>query len=217
MKTLANRLLSAPHALLISSLIMASLLLPVLVKAESTPVPKYKVEVIVFEHYALKGWTEERWPEEVELPSTHKSTPLSSKGVSPLWMRSRTNQLNAVEQKMRNSYRVLFHQTWSQNAYKSKKSPTVLIENDRKGGSTFLGTVRLYKTRFAHIEIDLELEKRIPTKVREAFAQNQQTPLAELPSHWRFSLKEARKIKPGELHYIDHPLFGVLIQVHKEK
>ncbi len=183
--------------------------------AQAEEVPRYTVEMIIFEHYALKSWTEEHWPDEIELPSMEKSTALSTHGTSPLYIQNSQKTLDNVVKKMGKGYRVLFHQAWSQNAYKSKNAPKIIIENDRQGGSQMLGTVKLNKTRFAHVEVDLEFEKSIPNKIREAFAENQQLALEDLPSHWRFTLKESRKIKEGQLHYIDHPLFGVLVQLHK--
>ncbi|VAW48042.1 hypothetical protein MNBD_GAMMA04-2364 [hydrothermal vent metagenome] len=177
--------------------------------------PNYTIEVIIFENLALKGWTEERWPDEIGLPNTDNSVSLSAPQKSRLYLKKRKTQLKNVSAKVAKNYRILFHQAWSQNAYSPKKTPTVLIENDRTGSSNLLGTVKLYKTRFAHVQLDLEIKKRIPSKIRKAVAQNQQVNLEYLPTHWRFNLVESRKIKPGELHYIDHPLFGILVQIHK--
>jgi hypothetical protein len=178
-------------------------------------VPRYTVEVIVFENYALRGWTEEHWPDEIELPITKDSTSIFTTGKRPLFIEHAKTSLDTVAKKISKNYRVLFHRAWIQNAIDTKNAPTTLIENTQEGGTQIVGTIKLYKTRFAHVEVDLEFEKAIPAKIREAFAENQQLALEDLPSHWRFNLKEARKIKEGELHYIDHPLFGVLVKVHK--
>ncbi|WP_051640697.1 CsiV family protein [Thiomicrorhabdus sp. Milos-T2] len=181
-------------------------------------VPSYKIEVIVFENLNLKGWTEEHWPDQIELPSTENSTSIFTRNQKPLWINRRNQSLVGTEAKLnKRGYRVIFHQAWSQLAYANKKAPTVLIENDQKRGANLIGTVRLYKTRFAHVDFDLELERRIPSKILEKFAQNQGISAGEAPTHWRFNIKESRKIKPGELHYIDHPLFGVLVKITPNK
>ena len=178
----------------------------------------YTIEVIVFESLALKGWTEEYWPEEFERPNIEGSTSVFSRGQKPLWINNTNNALNgAVNQLNKRGYRVLFHQAWSQIAYANKKAPTVLIEDDKKSGANMLGTVRLYKTRYAHVDFDLEFERRIPGKIMTEFLQNQKITTTETPASWRFHLKESRKIKPGELHYIDHPLFGVLVKIQKNE
>jgi len=194
------------------SLLLMSLLSP-LTQAES---PSYKIEVIVFENLALKGWTEEYWPEDIELPSTQKSSSIFSRNQKPLWIRKQSKGLAGTAAKLnKRGYRILFHQAWSQVAYPNKRSHKVLIENDQGKGSNLLGTVRLYKTRYAHVDFDLEFERRIPGKIMQAFMQNQNLSASEQPTHWRFNLKESRKIKNGELHYIDHPLFGALVQISK--
>lgn len=179
--------------------------------------PIYKIEVIVFESMALKGWTEEFWPSDIELPVTEGSHPLTEKGKSPLWFNNQKSDLDAEVAKLnKKGYRVLFHQAWSQMAYGNKNAPTTLVENNQARGSNLLGTVRLYRTRFAHVNFDLEFERRIPETILEDFMKNQKISLNEVaPTHWRFNLKESRKIKYGELHYIDHPLFGVLVQVEQ--
>ncbi|MDX1352175.1 MAG: CsiV family protein [Thiomicrorhabdus sp.] len=178
-------------------------------KAES-----YAIEVIVFESLALRGWTEEYWPEDFERPSIEGSSSVFSRGQKPLFIKNYANTLDGAVAKLnKRGYRVLFHQAWSQQAYANKNSPTVLIENKQGVGTNMLGTVRLYKTRYAHVDFDLEFEKYIPSKILEAFMQNQKISATQTPNSWRFHLKESRKIKPGELHYIDHPLFGVLVKI----
>ncbi|BCN93315.1 hypothetical protein THMIRHAM_11000 [Thiomicrorhabdus immobilis] len=195
-------------------LILAFANLALLSTQSQAQAPSYTIEVIVFEHLSLKGWTEEYWPDDIQLPSTRGSTSVFTRNQKPLWIDRRNQTLAGTENQLnKKGYRVLFHQAWSQMAYANKNAPTVLIENDQKVGSNLIGTVRLYKTRFAHVDFDLEFERRIPTKIMDEFAQNQNLSNGEHPTHWRFNLKESRKIKPGELHYIDHPLFGILVKV----
>ncbi len=200
---------------LLKGLLALSLITGLMAIQTHAKAANYTIEVIVFENLALKGWTEERWPDEIKLPNTQNSVSLSAPQKSRLHLKKRKTQLNNVAAKVAKNYRILFHKAWSQNAYSPKKTPSVLIENDHAGSTRLLGTVKLYKTRFAHVQFDLEIDRRIPSKVREAMAQNQQIDLSDLPSHWRFNLVESRKIKPGELHYIDHPLFGILVKIHK--
>lgn len=180
--------------------------------------PTYKIEVIVFESLALKGWTEEYWPAEVALPDTSNSSSVFNTNKRPLFInnssQSMAGKANALNKK---GYRVLFHKAWTQLAYPNKNTTKTLLEASNKYGTNMLGTVRLYKTRFAHVNFDLHFDRRIPSKVRTSFANSQKMSEAELPSHWRFSLSESRKIRPGEFHYLDHPLFGVLVRITKLK
>ena len=176
--------------------------------------PFYKIEVIVFESLALSGWTEEYWPEDTELPNTSQSSSVFNTNHKPLWIRNATTELtNKADALNRKGYRVLFHQAWTQAAYPNKNAHKVLIEGNSNYGTSFLGTVRLYKTRYAHVDFDLEFERLIPQKVRDVFAKQHNINTSDLANSWRFDVQESRKIKPTELHYIDHPLFGILVQI----
>ncbi len=191
-----------------------SLSLALFIQSASAQAPLYKIEVIAFESLALNGWTQEYWPELVETPNTSNTTSVFNYKQRPLWINKANKNLdseaNALNKK---GYRVLFHKAWTQFAYANKKGHQVLVEGSNPYGSSMLGTVRLYKTRFAHVDLNLEFSRLIPTKVKEKFALSQNTNLDTLPPSWQFSLQESRKIRPNELHYIDHPLFGVLVKV----
>ena len=184
--------------------------------ARADEIPTYKIEVIVFESMALKAWTEEFWPIDPALPNTSNSTSVFSRNQKPLWINQAQRDLsNEAARLKRQGYRVLFHEAWQQKAYPNKNSHSVLVEGSHQYGSNLLGTIRLYKTRFAHVNVDLQLDRRIPGKIYDEFLQHQQLNVGEKPTHWRFNLQESRKIRPGELHYIDHPLYGVLVEISK--
>jgi hypothetical protein len=55
------------------------------------------------------------------------------------------------------------------------------------------GTIRVYLARYLHADVDLVYHR----------------PDAETP----FRLATSRRMRSGELHYLDHPVFGVLIKV----
>ena len=56
------------------------------------------------------------------------------------------------------------------------------------------GTIRLYVARYLHAEAHLVFEN--PSAAAEA----------------QFELKESRRMRSGELHYFDHPVFGMLLR-----
>lgn len=77
------------------------------------------------------------------------------------------------------------------------------------------GILRLRSDRYLHVDMDfafspemaaLQSGKSLTMEQQQLFAQQQ----AEF-----VRLKESRKIKLNELHYFDHPLFGVLLQVSR--
>ena len=186
--------------------------------ANTQKTPMYEIEVIVFENLAIKGWTEEHWQDNVELPDLTDSLSLLSKDQAPLYIKTAKKTLsNKASILNKKGFRVLFHEAWVQRAYADKNSDTIVVEGNNAYGSDLLGTLRLYKTRYAHVNFNLTLDRRIPAKVFNDFAYNQKIDPELLSTHWRFRLKESRKIRPGQIHYLDHPLFGALVKIKKIK
>ncbi|MGC9385794.1 MAG: peptidoglycan binding protein CsiV [Hydrogenovibrio sp.] len=192
------------------SLITASFLsLGVTLNAQAEGLPKYQVELIVFESLALRGWTEEYWPEipPIWIDNAVSLTPLPSS----------QRMLNSEARKMttQRGYRILYHEGWVLYGKPENQSRLIRIESlpEKSYESKLLGSLLFYKSRFAHVQLDLELERIIPKRIRQAFAENEHLTEAELPAFWRFELRESRKVKSGELHYFDHPLFGAILKI----
>ncbi len=112
-------------------------------------------------------------------------------------------------------YRIISHLAWQQPALPSNISKPLAIDAATETGDLLSGTVWFYKNRYAHIRLQLTLERIIPKAVREAFAQHEGIPLQALPESWPFYLEVQRKIKSGPWYYIDHPIYGVLLTIQK--
>ncbi|WP_130537318.1 CsiV family protein [Thiomicrorhabdus indica] len=177
-------------------------------------IQRYHIDMIIFEHLALKGWTEEYWPSIVDSAQIENVQDLTATGRSPLFIENANPMLDAEASRVAKNYRIITHQSWVQNALGAKESPKLFLEANQ-GSTSFYGTVKMYQSRFNHIEIDFNYERMIPNAVRSEFAQMQKIPLNDLPTHWPFHISAQRKMKSDELHYIDHPLFGVLLQIRK--
>lgn len=177
----------------------------------SKSLPKFQVEVVVFETYALKGWTEEFWP--LELPFLDTD---SAQALRPL--PESDYLLNDAVAKMTHEmgYNVIYHRAWIVDAESKENAKPILIyrSGDEPGSDSRLeGTITFWKSRFPHVKVDLELEREIPERIKEKFAQHEQMDPELLPEFWRFQIKESRKLKTGQLHYLDHPIFGALVQI----
>lgn len=175
---------------------------------------RYQIDLIVFEHLALKGWTEEFWPATVETAEISKAQDLSATGKAPLFIQTASPMLSSEAKRIAKNYRVLTHKSWIQNALEKNQTPALFLEG-QTAGSGFYGTVKMYQSRFNHIEVDFNFDRTIPAQVKQAFADMQKTSVLNLPTQWPFHIKEKRKVKSGELHYIDHPLFGIVVQIQK--
>lgn len=132
-------------------------------------------------------------------------------------------------------YRPLFHEVWQQPMQSRGRSPAILITGGDAYGSHFEleGTIKLSVERYLHIDTDLWLHRFEPN-----FGQTSTFQVPELPtntvtdmllgdSYSPFSLiidepynvartvtlRQSRRMRSGEIHYLDHPLFGVIVLV----
>jgi hypothetical protein len=71
------------------------------------------------------------------------------------------------------------------------------------------GTIRVHLSRFLHITLDLTY--RADGTSSPALAANDG--LDELAFAPRYRLQATRSARSGELHYFDHPAFGVLVRI----
>lgn len=76
------------------------------------------------------------------------------------------------------------------------------------------GAIRIRSGFYLHVDVDLFYFTAIPQQNRIVQSSEQlevNDPFAKFP----IQLKETRKIKLNELHYFDHPMFGLIIQVSR--
>ena len=74
------------------------------------------------------------------------------------------------------------------------------------------GTVRLHVSRFLHVTVDVRFQAGREALVNEP----PEHILSEIRLPPRFDLNIQRLTRSGELHYFDHPAFGVLVLVTPE-
>lgn len=76
------------------------------------------------------------------------------------------------------------------------------------------GAIRIRSGFYLHVDVDLTYFTAIPQQNRIVQTSDQQQsndPFQKFP----VQLQETRKIKLNELHYFDHPMFGLIIQVSR--
>jgi hypothetical protein len=164
----------------------------------------YEVEVVIFQTKLAYLEGEELWARDIvntKLPGltdavTVKDVPSID---SPLWKAAGTLEADA-------EYHVLLRKRWLQSAEPRSKTKWVYLTNARTGDPLQLeGTIRLYQSRYLHVDIELLLREG---GVREASAGKSTD---TLPYVYRIS--EQRRIRAGKINYFDHPKFGALVWV----
>ena len=157
--------------------------------------PIYKVEVLIFEHTESTAFVDEKdkekWRELKESFSTVDSLPVEAGEGMIKELPSSSQNLVQVRNKLEDSanYRVLYHKSWSQPVLNEEQSTAARVEVS----GLVDGTINLMKKKYLHMKTDLVFNS----------------------TEGSVELKENRRIKSKELHYFDHPLFGLLVRVVK--
>ncbi|MEM7542610.1 MAG: CsiV family protein [Pseudomonadota bacterium] len=177
----------------------------------------YQVEVIAFEHTDTGIETQEAWRELDELPKFSRAiapiVALPEMDDEPEFdepgpvafalLAREERKLNGVFDRLQRlgGYRPLFHAAWRQPRLTGRRARDLHLSdlNTRltvpdqlvAEATTVEGLVKLNIARLLHVDVDFVFFGNAPP-VR---------------------LTARRKVKMRELHYFDHPLFGVFVQV----
>jgi hypothetical protein len=72
------------------------------------------------------------------------------------------------------------------------------------------GYLRVYLSRFLHVSLDISYQDGAAPAARAEPIGNELREIALPP---RYRLVTERQARSGELHYFDHPAFGVLVKI----
>lgn len=151
--------------------------------------------------------------------------------------RSLQNTHNALAR--RNQYRILFHETWLQPMEAVEKARPLILHGGRQYGDYYelQGTLTVGANRFLHVQTDLWLsefstdEYQNNTYGVQLPREPKDQPQEQIQEDWRedsmeslepksdyqvnqvIVLQQKRRMRSGELHYLDHPKLGALIKI----
>ena len=179
----------------------------------------FTVEIIVFDDLRDEALHAEHWPQDpgepslegaVELTRRHEGDDADARHAFRLVSRS-DFVLEPVVTALRRSewYRPLLHAAWRLpglplEAARPARVSMQLGVGDATGGrgASVNGTVKVSLKRYLHVDVDLLYSRAVT-------GENAAT--EAVPT--RFRLATGNRMRSGELHYIDHPLFGILILI----
>lgn len=149
----------------------------------------YAIEMIVFANIDGDDRYSETWRAEPGLPDTSRAAPISGADNGVVAIGSNAYRLSGIWQVLRGSsqFRPLRHFAWTQRGRSSRSAPELLLGDNPT--SDVYGTVRLSRSRFLHLDLDLLLND----------------------DNGSYRLINHRRMRSNELNFIDHPLFGVLV------
>ena len=184
----------------------------------------FTVEIIVFDDLRNDGLDAEHWPADPGEPSLHNTVELtdwpageSGGTVHAFRIVKRPElSLNAVWNRLRSSahYRPFLHLGWRQPGLPHGTARPVHV-GPRLGRSSpgtaesvggerpaVQGTIKVSLARYLQVDVDLIYYR--PAGGETAVSSS-------APD--RFRLMSERRMRSGELHHFDHPLFGVLMRI----
>jgi len=187
----------------------------------------YQVEMIVFEHL-YPDTAGEQWYNNQGLPDITNSVELVTdqlkERVAYQVLPSGRYKISGVYSALKSSrdYRPIMHIAWQQPGLTRSRAKYVHIrrmeglsnpDSIQEGLVKIDGTVRLRGGHFLYLDIDFAyfLNALPESMINSAMINENVT--NQLSDHTRLS--ESRKVKLNELHYFDHPLFGVITWVRR--
>jgi Peptidoglycan-binding protein, CsiV len=92
------------------------------------------------------------------------------------------------------NYRPIVHLAWSQPGFTSQGAQAVPVDATSPEGGHVFGQVTLSRGRYLHLTLDLIYEP----------------PAGAVDAGHRYVIRQTRRMRSTERHYIDHPHFGVV-------
>jgi Peptidoglycan-binding protein, CsiV len=167
----------------------------------------YDVELVIFRTLRSNA-TAEEWNMEaaaasqrLAIPDDEEPSPFATPAAPPPTtvtfpaLPASKFKLTAVTDTLRRSrnYQPLAHFGWTQPGFARNAVQAMSINSMVPGASGVVGQVALWRGRYLHLTLDVVYE---PQSAEE--------------SGQRFVLRQTRRMRSNENHYLDHPRFGVI-------
>lgn len=217
----------------LTKLTIFGLLLAILPALQAHSASWYQVEVLVFANDDPSALDDEFWPTGLTVPPESNAIPLSGYSATqkPYSRLARSELLFNAEKKRIEQYegfRVLFHGGWMQPVGDKRSAKPVHIRSGQvlqNGKYELEGYITIDKGRFLHFRPNLFHSRELSPQERAILSSFEQQTV-ELPEEAPLSnataepdssdfltvqMNQARRMRSKEVHYIDHPLMGVLV------
>ena len=164
---------------------------------------------------------------EDETPSDIESIPTLEVNKSVFEIDSaREFSLSAEVSKIARSrdFRVISTKSWFQNIKDKDAAELIFIDSDFFKGTRIFGFFQLYRERFLHFNTKLYLSELDPLFTQDerlmvgknVFNEEKELDIYEEKNQKvLYEVVHSKKFRSGELHYVDHPKFGMLIKLSK--
>lgn len=218
--------------------ILAALCLSLISISAFAKTPWYQVEILVFANDDPEALDDEFWPANVRPPLRNRVVSLSSAKQENSYKLIPQKDLLFLAEKRRiqgyQGFRILFHNAWRQPVMSKRYAKPVRIRGGDmldNGQYELDGFITIDRGRYLHFRPDLYLNRQLNnleqnklmafespqasdttsiTNSIDEIIHSQSTELT-LPDFLTVQLNQGRRMRSKEVHYIDHPLMGVLV------
>ena len=195
----------------------------------------YHVELVVFERASIEDELNQQVMRSDRLHTRQAQLEtLKTKAHTEIGLSDTLTYLEAAENSLiANGYHILKSVQWRQAASVYQDAPLVSLVDESKNPPSHLsaGFVKIYKTTLIFADIDLQLTldrlaRSIEGEETELATNSLSDTVAEPndeanglslsehdPSPANYFISEKRRLKFKDVHYFDHPLFGMILGV----
>ena len=167
----------------------------------------------------------EIWPSDPETPSLENVISFDTRGKTTLKdnlpipyrpLPSSERRLGDIATSLRNSrdYRPLYHIAWRQQAVDPENAQALYLYLPPESGEPgplnppkLEGTLQFSVKRYLHMEVDLLLRLPVEYDPADDYFMGR--------AFQGYRLRTHRRMRSGKLHYLDHPVLGVLVQAER--
>jgi hypothetical protein len=200
------------------------------------PYPKLEINKLPFnlEYKFQDLFMSVKIEEDLDLSISEEETPSNIEDIPTLEVKksvfeidsAREFSLSAEVSKIARSrdFRVISTKSWFQNITNKDAAELIFIDSDFFKGTRIFGFFQLYKERFLHFNTKLylsELDSLFTQDERLMIGKNIFKEEIELDIYEEknqkilYEVVHSKKFRSGELQYVDHPKFGMLIKLTK--
>lgn len=168
---------------------------------------RYDVEILIFEDAHANYINSEEWRQQ---RGDFKSSSNKAANYSPIKPYILTSSYKRI--KASSNYNVLFYGGWRQTGLSKRSAFTISLDqlknrHNTKSDNTISGDLKLVLARYLHLYGDLDYQRSDFMGSRAEYYQGSNG----------FPISFHSRMRSKELHFVDHPLVGILIQINPVK
>jgi hypothetical protein len=187
--------------------------------------PWYEFEVLIFQRIDRGAGATEAWPITPDTPSYESALSFDTRGRATLQnnrpipyrpLPAGQRRLGNIWTALRNSgnYRPLYHVAWRQQVVNPNQAQSLYVYLPPDAGQPgpmnppkLEGTLKFGVKRYLHLQTDLLL--RLP------IASGEEGDYFSDAAFRSYRMQANRRMRSGKLHYLDHPVLGILVQAER--